>query len=101
MQRLRRRDRRSLKRVEVEVDDPPIRDPPAAQTLGDELEQAGLARTSQAGEDLDDWGVYEGFDPIQIQRTVNQVHTHTPPSFWRLQTPFQPNEANLAITIAS
>lgn len=43
VQGLRRRDRRPLERVEVEADDPLIRDSPVAQTLGDELEQAGLA----------------------------------------------------------
>jgi hypothetical protein len=36
------------------VDDPLIRDPPVTQTLSDELKQAGLARTPQTGEDLDD-----------------------------------------------
>jgi hypothetical protein len=52
--------------------------PPVTQTLGDELKQAGLTRAPQTSKDLDDWGVYEGFDPVQIQRTVNQVHTQTP-----------------------
>ena len=53
------------------MDNPPVRDPTVTQTLCDEFEQAGFARTSQASEDLDDWGVYERLDPVQVQRTVN------------------------------